>query len=40
MLGILEVNDPASRAVVESATSTEDLKAAVLASLPEVDAEV
>ena len=40
LLGILEVNDPASRAVVESATSAEDLKAAVLASLPEVDAEV
>ena len=40
LLGILEVNDPASRAVVESATSTEDLKAAVLASLPDVDAEV
>ena len=40
LLGILECNDPASRAVVESATSAEDLKAAVLASLPEVDAEV
>lgn len=39
LLGILEVNDPASRAVVESATSAEDLTAAVLASL-EVDAEV
>ncbi|OBA30852.1 Clp protease N-terminal domain-containing protein [Gordonia sp. 852002-51296_SCH5728562-b] len=40
LLGILEVNDPASRAVVESATGAEDLRAAVLASLPEVDAEV
>ena len=38
LLGILEVGDAASRAVIESATTVDDLKAAVLASLPEVDA--
>lgn len=40
LLGILEVDDAASRAVIESVGAPEDLKAAVLASLPDQGAEV
>ncbi|MFT4124671.1 MAG: Clp protease N-terminal domain-containing protein [Gordonia sp. (in: high G+C Gram-positive bacteria)] len=39
LLGILEVADPAAIAVIESATTVDDLKAAVLASLPEATAD-
>ena len=37
LLGILDVGDAASRAVIESATTVDNLKAAVLASLPDVE---
>ncbi|WAC56781.1 Clp protease N-terminal domain-containing protein [Gordonia sp. SL306] len=40
LIGIIDAGDDASRAVIASATSADDLKAAVLASLPEVDAGV
>ncbi|MYR08536.1 ATP-dependent Clp protease ATP-binding subunit [Gordonia sp. SID5947] len=40
LIGIIDAGDAASRAVIESATSADDLRSAVLASLPEVDAGV
>lgn len=40
LLGIIEVADPASVAVINSATTPDDLKAAILASLPEAPAWV
>ncbi|MGW0036309.1 Clp protease N-terminal domain-containing protein [Gordonia sp. NPDC003376] len=40
LLGIIEAGDAASIAVIESATTADDLKAAVLASLPEAPAGV
>lgn len=40
LLGIIEVADPASVAVINSATTPDDLKAAILASLPEAPAGV
>ncbi|AZG48029.1 Clp protease N-terminal domain-containing protein [Gordonia insulae] len=40
LIGIIDIADDASRAVIESATSADDLRAAVLASLPDVEAEV
>ncbi|MCH5643950.1 Clp protease N-terminal domain-containing protein [Gordonia sp. ABSL49_1] len=40
LLGIIDTADAASRAVIDSATNADDLKAAVLASLPEVEAGV
>ena len=40
LLGILDVGDDASRAVIASATTADELKAAVLASLPEAQAGV
>ncbi|GAA12446.1 Clp protease N-terminal domain-containing protein [Gordonia alkanivorans] len=40
LLGIIDTADEASRALIESATTADELKAAVWASLPEVDAEV
>lgn len=38
LLGIIDTADAASRAVIDSATNADDLEAAVLASLPEVEA--
>ncbi|SDU61413.1 Clp protease N-terminal domain-containing protein [Gordonia westfalica] len=40
LLGIIDTADDASRTLIESATTADELKAAVWASLPEVDAEV
>lgn len=40
LLGIIDAADEASRTLIESATTADELKAAVWASLPEVDAEV
>ena len=40
LLGILDVADPASLAVITSATTADDLRAAILASLPEEQAGV
>ncbi|MDL9936066.1 Clp protease N-terminal domain-containing protein [Gordonia sp. ABSL1-1] len=40
LLGILDSADEAARAVIESATTADDLRAAVVAALPPVDAAV
>lgn len=40
LIGIIDTADDASRAVIDSATNADDLKSAVLASLPEVEAGV
>jgi hypothetical protein len=40
LLGIIDTGDDASRALIESATTADDLKAAVWASLPDVEAGV
>ena len=40
LLAIIDADDEASRTLIESATTREALKAAVLASLPEIDASV
>ncbi|MGC4934384.1 Clp protease N-terminal domain-containing protein [Gordonia sp. DT30] len=40
LLGIIEVADPASLAVISAVTTPDDLKAAILASLPEAPAGV
>lgn len=40
LIGIIEAGDDASRAVINSVTDPETLKAAVVASLPELDAQV
>ncbi|WP_168702058.1 Clp protease N-terminal domain-containing protein [Gordonia paraffinivorans] len=40
LLAIIDADDEASRTLIESATTRDELKAAVLASLPEIDAAV
>ncbi|MEO9326882.1 Clp protease N-terminal domain-containing protein [Gordonia aurantiaca] len=40
LLAIIDIDDAASRSLIESATARDELKAAILASLPEVDAGV
>ena len=40
LLGIIDTADDASRALIESATTADELRAAVVASLPDVEAQV